>query len=118
MAFDLTKPVQTRDGRKARIICTDRKGDNYSIIALVTSVYDGEEDEDTNMYTTEGLYWCDGQITDLDLINIPERHEHADLIIAWANGAKIQFFSNLTDIWSDTKLPTWDIHTLYRIKPE
>lgn len=33
-AFDPTKPVQTRDGRKARIICTDAKG-VLPIIALV-----------------------------------------------------------------------------------
>ena len=31
--FDPTKPVQCRNGRKARIICTDAKGE-YSIFAL------------------------------------------------------------------------------------
>ena len=33
--FDLTQPVRTRDGRPARIICTDVQGD-YPILALVT----------------------------------------------------------------------------------
>lgn len=40
--LDLSKPVQTRDGRKARIITTDRKGIGTSVIALVMSP-DGEE---------------------------------------------------------------------------
>lgn len=39
--FDVSKPVQTRDGRKARIICTDRqytdeRGEPWPIVALVT----------------------------------------------------------------------------------
>lgn len=34
MKFDPTKPVQTRDGHKARIICTDAIG-SYPIVALV-----------------------------------------------------------------------------------
>ena len=40
--FDPTKPVQTRDGREARIICTDveRKGD-WPIVALIKTS-DGE----------------------------------------------------------------------------
>lgn len=33
--FDPTKPVQTRDGRKARIICTDAASP-LPIVALVT----------------------------------------------------------------------------------
>lgn len=33
--FDITKPVQTVDGRPARIICTDRKGNDAPIVALV-----------------------------------------------------------------------------------
>jgi hypothetical protein len=36
MAFDPTKPVQTRDGRKARILCTDRDG-NRPIVVLITN---------------------------------------------------------------------------------
>lgn len=38
--LDLTKPVQTRDGRKARIICTDFKSlvsDDRTIVVLVQS---------------------------------------------------------------------------------
>ncbi len=72
--FDPTKPVQTRDGRAARIICTDRvypgatlDGGDSSIIALVTN--DARE--------TVYHYGKDGKINarsflDHDLINIPE----------------------------------------------
>jgi len=35
MSFDPTKPVQTRDGRKARILYTDIKS-GYPIVALTT----------------------------------------------------------------------------------
>lgn len=37
MTFDPTKPVQTRDGRPARIVCTDVKGTTHSIVSLVTT---------------------------------------------------------------------------------
>lgn len=43
--FDPDKPVQTKDGRKARIICKDMKLKNYGdniILALITDTYDNE----------------------------------------------------------------------------
>jgi len=58
------------------------------------------------------------------------RHKHADLIIAWANGAKIQVkipkdhfedcFRDRLDWtgWMDTKQPEWNLNKEYRIKPE
>lgn len=39
--FDPTKPCRTRDGRKVRILCTDKKGD-YPIVAIVTEDADNE----------------------------------------------------------------------------
>lgn len=68
--FDPTKPVQTRDGRKARIICTDRKGTEYPIIALVEDE-DGEEGD--YAFSATGSYWDSGEEMVDDLINIPER---------------------------------------------
>jgi hypothetical protein len=66
--FDPTKPVATRDGRPARIVCSDRKG-GAPIIALVTNP-DG----------TEGAFFFhpNGQSilfrnSPHDLVNIPER---------------------------------------------
>lgn len=40
---DPNKKVVTRDGRNVRIICTDRKGTEYSVIALCT-MSSGSED--------------------------------------------------------------------------
>lgn len=53
--FDIEKakaghPVCTRDGRKARIICFDVKGDGYPIIALI----DEGESEYTRYYNKKG----------------------------------------------------------------
>lgn len=48
-----------------------------------------------------------------------ERHKYADLIIAWANGSKIQFSYKLTpDVWHDVDNPAWQDDVNYRIKPE
>ena len=46
------------------------------------------------------------------------RHKHADLIIQWANGAKIQYYDAIMCRWADDKNPKWDEETKFRIKPE
>ena len=43
-------------------------------------------------------------------------HKHRDLIIAWANGEKIQYKEN--NEWIDRVSPVWSDFTEYRIKPE
>lgn len=45
-------------------------------------------------------------------------HIHAEVIKAWADGAKIQWFNSLIDHWSDIATPSWNIEFKYRIKPE
>ena len=70
MTFDPTKPVQTRDGRKARIICTDAKQNKYPIVALVTI---NDEIEDVRSYTESGYFYAFENNSAFDLINIPER---------------------------------------------
>lgn len=69
-SFDPTKPVQTRDGRKARIIATDAKlTDGRSIIALVERTNGGE----MARYVYEDGSWFGSYVTDpSDLINVPE----------------------------------------------
>jgi hypothetical protein len=47
-----------------------------------------------------------------------QRHKHADLIIAWANGAKIQFQNSCSGGWRDSVNPNWVLHNAYRIKPK
>ena len=44
-----------------------------------------------------------------------QRHKHADLIHAWAEGAQIQYWD--TTIWLDANAPSWAEHLAYRIKP-
>ena len=72
------KPVCTRDGRKARIICFDRKG-IYSIVALI----DGEQ-ENIQSYTNNGRLRCTDLESELDLMMLPEKHE------GWINVIKNQ----------------------------
>ena len=62
---------QTRDGRKARIICRDAKG-NHPVIALIATELNREL---VNNYTKNGRFWSDVDISDVDLINVPEKAE-------------------------------------------
>lgn len=45
------------------------------------------------------------------------RHKHADLIIAWANGAQIEGLAH-QGVWAIIEHPAWDGTVEYRIKPE
>lgn len=65
------KPVCTRNGRKARIVLFDLKDRNYPIAA---AVQDNDGDESIRTYTTEGIY-DKGEISGLDLMMLPEKHE-------------------------------------------
>lgn len=74
--FDPSKPVKTRDGRKARIVCTDRTGP-FPIVALVMRM---DRDHEENM-----SFSLDGRLANArnpcpsDLVNIPEKRK------GWAN---------------------------------
>ena len=68
--FDPTKPVQTRDGRKARIICTDRKSTVYPLVGLILN----GETEYLTEWDLNGKHRSNGFFDSVnDLINIPER---------------------------------------------
>lgn len=86
MTFDPTKPVQTRDGRKARIICTDFKGfGRGSIIANVICTYANAEAESIYVYYDDGRTNRSSD-SSLDLINVPEtRRVH---IIEYGDGSR------------------------------
>lgn len=90
-SFDPNKPVQTRDGRKARILCTDRKApkDEENLIALVT--YEEASIEHHHFYFSNGSYNKCGQ-SKLDLINIPEKHT----IERWL----VVFYNERTELWN------------------
>ena len=55
-----------------------------------------------------------------EMTNICKPHKHIVEIIAWANGAQIQFVANPGDIWTDcaNNMPTWNDDVKYRVKPE
>jgi hypothetical protein len=84
MTIDLTKPVQTRKGHKARIICTDRKHSHFPVIALVQI----SDDEATETYTIDGKWNIDGAC-DSDLINVPE--EVVTFRNVYTNGAGFEY---------------------------
>ena len=64
------KPVYTRDGRKVRIICFDRKGDT-PIVALIEPV-DGIEN--LQCFYNDGKCFNDST-SDIDLMMLPEKKE-------------------------------------------
>lgn len=67
--FNPDKPVQTRGGRKARIVSTN--GDNtFQIAAWI----EGNNEEHMEVFDASGSYYGDGKENRNDLINIPETH--------------------------------------------
>ena len=81
------KPVCTRDGRKARIICFDRKfyhdGYNYPIVAMVND----NDNELVHAYTQDGLL-VGNMEGELDLMMLPERKD------GWVNVYKERIYLN------------------------
>jgi hypothetical protein len=71
--FDPTKPVQTRDGRKARIICSDRKhpGGQLLLVSLITNSNGVEE---VSLHAMNGSVLAISEHHN-DLINIPVKVE-------------------------------------------
>lgn len=68
------KKIITRDGRSVRIICTDRKSDNFPIVGLVKGI----QQENIGGYTKDGEY-SHGIESSCDLFFAPEK------IIGWIN---------------------------------
>lgn len=46
-----------------------------------------------------------------------KRHEHYDMIVAWANGEQIQF-KNMRGKWETSISPSWSTGLEYRVKPK
>ena len=66
------RKVVTRDGRSARIICTNRLDENYPVVALVH----GGDCERSYNYTTFGkVYYHQNRDCELDLFFAPEKKE-------------------------------------------
>ena len=69
-----SRKVVTREGKNVRIVCTDKKGNDYPVVALI----EWEKVEEACDYTKDGCL-NDGRITEYDLFFAPEKHE------GWAN---------------------------------
>ena len=69
---DPSRKVVTRNGRNVRIICTDKKGFDYPIVALIENKLEGFEG--VLYYTKDGEYTANGS-SDKDLFFAPEKHE-------------------------------------------
>jgi hypothetical protein len=72
---DFTKPVQTRAGYPARVICTDCKNGDGPVIALVTMPEDHPSagEERVRHFYEDGRYLGEAKEHDYDLVNVPER---------------------------------------------
>ena len=46
-----------------------------------------------------------------------QRHKYADVIIAWANGAEIEYRLGPHERWSKSTSPSWQEDCEYRVKP-
>ena len=71
-----TRPIVTRDGRAARVICTDRKDEQYPIMALIE--IRGGLKEFGYFYTANGVF-LEGTKSARDLFFAPEKK------IGWIN---------------------------------
>ena len=85
-----SRKVVTREGKPARIICTDAKFEKYPLVALITKK-DGQEF--IAIFDTLGKYHCK-HYSYLDLFFAPEKHE------GWINLYKSGISWSLgTSIW-------------------
>ena len=65
-----SRKVVTREGKNVRIVCTDKKGNDYPVVALI----EWEKTEEACDYTKDGCL-NDGRTTEYDLFFAPEKHE-------------------------------------------
>ncbi len=75
-----SRKVVTRDGRSARIICTDKKCEGYPIVALIESKWG----ESTTLHTKDGKYFLN-DASDCDLFFAPEKEEKKEKHEGWVN---------------------------------
>lgn len=65
-----SRKLVTRNGRNARIICTDRADSIFPIVALIENNWG----ESTTVHTKDGKYFLN-DASDCDLFFAPEKHE-------------------------------------------
>ena len=107
------KPVCTRDGRKARIICWDLKNDNYCLVAAVESKTD-ENSEEILTYDKDGIFTTDHEVNhNYDLRMAPEKRELYVNIYKNKNGIYVSRVRNNTDMETLNLASSFLIGTIY-----
>lgn len=124
----LATKVQTRDGKKARIICVDLKSSTHPIVALV-EVF--EHQETPRFYKLDGITGWDKND---DLINVPEPKEEEELLpCPFCGGAVTEssvdhHYANISgcncdcEFWfhkgREPGIRQWNIRTAQPIQPQ
>ena len=109
--LDFSKPVQTRDGQPVRILCTDRKHPNYTVIGLIE--IDGLELDTTKYWTEDGHYFSTRKEDYLDLIQAPQPRKHAELIKTWANDDSVKVKRMSRSGWIKDHYPVFHTNIQY-----
>lgn len=90
--------VVTRNGRSARIICTDFNNGRQSIVALI-SLRNGEES--CTIFNTGGKYWNNREISDCDLFLEETVFKDGDIVAfgGMSGMYAIGIFQKLVETW-------------------
>ncbi len=99
--LDLTKPVQTRDGRPVRILCTNRQ--HHAMGAVVGLITDGKGEETVASWDHDGTSsFRDG--TSSALINVPATRRVRVMLYKTPAG---ELWARDMPMQSDTR--TWEL---------
>lgn len=100
-----------KTGDKIVRVCGEHSAAPLGFTATVTKHYKYVDDDYVLVDIIDG-YWELAEDTS-------KRHVHYDLIIAWAKGAKIQYYSEVFDEWTNTAKnnPSWSPDMKYRVAP-
>ena len=85
------KPVCTRGGKQARIICFDRNSPLYKIVALILI----EDEETVGYYTKDGKYPSCRDESNLDLMMVGEKRKMWVNVYSEYSGSHARSFGDL-----------------------
>lgn len=89
---EVGKTYLTRDGRKARCICVDRRSDQFPVICLV----DAKDSEAIETYTAGGCFHSDTSRTRHDLVSEAPRVVTLEVWVEMMPDGKVVAISSAT----------------------
>ena len=98
--------------RGSDVDCGTVTAHSHSGLVWVVWDSDGNEDYFSHDATHVQLISAPSETTQTN----PKRHKHADLIIAWVNGAEIEYKNHYDGKWYYDSAPDWEPTEEYRIK--